>query len=453
MKRSISYTCVIILLLAACVNHIAEEEEAVISGERHKVRITTRAGVESLPYPVSVYAFAPYGACIAQQTVAATTDALNFSLPTGAYHLVALAGTDDYTLPDPITLTSAITLKPEKATASSALMMGSADITLATADMATTITLSYRVARLSLALSDVPEGTTSVSVSFSPLNTTLLINGNYGGTDQTSIVTCSKTTATNVWKADNFYLFPGSGQQTVISITLTDAEGKVNTYGYTYNKPLLAATPYSLSGSYQHGLGVNGELKYEGWKPPVNVTFSFGTDNDNGGNDADNDTDLTVDEIPTASSLWQGHVVALVQNKTTNAADLLLISLNEWTGVNSALNSAYSTQAAQIASTYTESGVTTEWRIPTTAEANLLRNTYGTTAGLSLINGEIAKASGTALTATDNDTHGNTVRYLCNDAKSSFALDGTSNKTSGAGDTRTYYLRLVRTIHIMSNKQ
>lgn len=53
----ISCTCATMLLLAACVNHIAEKEEEVVSEERHKVRITTRVGEESLPYPVSIYAF------------------------------------------------------------------------------------------------------------------------------------------------------------------------------------------------------------------------------------------------------------------------------------------------------------------------------------------------------------------------------------------------------------
>lgn len=116
MKRSSIFTfptrlaftlciCTVLLLLAACVNHIAEEEET-ISGEYHEVRVTARAGEESLPYPVSVYAFAPDGACVARQIVATATDALNLSLPAGTYRLVVLAGTDDYTLPDPMTLTS-----------------------------------------------------------------------------------------------------------------------------------------------------------------------------------------------------------------------------------------------------------------------------------------------------------------------------------------------------------
>lgn len=452
--------CILLLLLAACVNHIAEEEEA-LSGECHEVRITTRAGGENLPYPVSVYAFAPDGACVAQQTVTKATDALKLSLPSGTYHLVALAGTDDYTLPEPMTFTSAITLKAGKTAASSALMMGSADITLATTGTTADITLSYRVARISLALSDVPAGTTAVSVNFSPFHTALLANGSYDGANQTGTVICSKSTATNGWKADDCYLFPGSAQQTVISITLTDADKKTNTYGYTCPNPLLAATPYTLFGSYQHGLGVNGELKYEGWKQPVDVTFSFGTDsgngdssNEGGGNTGGGDTDFTVDEIPAAATRWQGHVVALVQNKTATAADLLLISLEEWTGVNSALNADQATQAVVIAGNYTENrlaenGLVSQWRIPTTAEANLLRNSYGASAGLSLINNEITQANGTALSATDKDATGNTVRYLCNDAKSSFTLNGIANSTSGAGDARTYYLRLVRTVPVV----
>lgn len=141
--------------------------------------------------------------------------------------------------------------------------------------------------------------------------------------------------------------------------------------------------------------------------------------------------------------------MALVQNKTATAADLFLLSLEEWTGVNSALNADQATQAVVIAGNYTENGLISQWRIPTTAEANLLRNSYGASAGLSLINNEITQVGGTALTATGKDATGNTVRYLCNDAKSSFTLNGITNSTSGAGDTRTYYLRLVRTVHVI----
>lgn len=169
--------CILLLLLAACVNHIAEEEEA-LSGECHEVRITTRAGGENLPYPVSVYAFAPDGACVAQQTVTKATDALKLSLPSGTYHLVALAGTDDYTLPEPMTFTSAITLKAGKTTASSALMMGSANITLATIGMGTK-GISTRAGSTSTALSatyyiPLPAPTTAMVANTSyPLNLAL----------------------------------------------------------------------------------------------------------------------------------------------------------------------------------------------------------------------------------------------------------------------------------------
>lgn len=433
----------IFFLLTACVNRIDEEE---MLGETTSLQVTIRAGSTPLPYPVRIYAFNNEGKQAAMLIIKSADDDCLLTLAEGSYHLVALAGTEGCNLPESPTKTSNITL-PASNYSTSALMMGSADVTLSSTDATVNIALSYRMARIELSLSDIPVAVTAVKVSFSPLYNALSFEGSGAGEGNRATIACVREGT--LWKAPLFYTLPGSGQSLTLSIEMTDA-GATKTYGYTYEGRLEAGFPYLLTGSYKQGFSVNGNITAEGWGATKNIGFTFGGGNTSTGGETpdpgENDT-YTVAAIPAAGTLWNGYAVVAVQNATATSADLLLLSLKEWKDVASANSDEKPTEASTLATAYSEGGIS-GWRIPTKDEAVLIKAQCAGIVPISHFNDLLAEGGGDALTGGGNDNHGNTVRYLCEGATYSYDLKSTSSSNTQAGGTRTYYLRIVKTVHV-----
>lgn len=209
--------------IAACVNEIDDEEA---EAETATLTVTTRAAA-GLPYPVHLYAFhSATGQQAARTTLSATgeTSAV-LQLAEGGYHLVAIAGTDGYTLPE-ASATDAVIVLPQHYTAAQALMHGSADVTVDGSDASASISMKHSVASIDLALTDIPRDITGVQVLFSPLHRGITFGGDYTGEGATACVPCSKEASAapgNRWIAPRFYTFPGSGQQLTLSIEMTAA--------------------------------------------------------------------------------------------------------------------------------------------------------------------------------------------------------------------------------------
>lgn len=437
---------IILFLLTACVNRVDEEG---MPGETTSLHVTTRAGSIPLPYPIHIYAFDAEGKQAAMSIVNSADESCSLTMAGGSYHLVALAGTDGYNLPDTPVKTSSITLHTSNYS-TTPLMMGSADVTLGSADEGVDIMLTYRVARIELSLSDIPVAVKSVKVSFSPLYNAMNFGGSYTDEDSKAIIACSKEG--NNWKAPIFHTFPGSGQTLTLTIEMTDASGS-KSYGYTYEGKLEAGIPYVLTGSYKQGFSVNGSITAEGWGSAKNIGFTFGGGNGNSGGssgetpDPGNNDTYPVTAIPETCTLWNGHAVVAVQNTTATTADLLLLSLKEWKDVASAKSDEKPTQATTLAAAYNEGGIS-GWRIPTKDEADLIKAYCGGITLINEFNDLLAEAGGDALTGNGNDSHGESVRYLCDTAAYSYDLKSTSNANREAGGTRTYYLRTVKTVHV-----
>lgn len=433
------------VLLAGCVNHIGDDEE-VVDGAPVKLLVETRAeGSTTLTYPITVYAFDTGGNCAASQTIANANAPLALNLLPGDYHLTALAGTDSYTLPSPLLRTSLITLTGS-APATSALMSGNADVKVGDATVSTHIRLSYRVARLDLTLTDVPEEVTAVQVRFSPQYTGYSIQNGFSNAGAVNAVACTKQAAAGTWAAPRFHLFPGSGQQTVFSIALTRADGTTSTYGYTHNQPLLAATPYVLSGSYKQGIAVNGSIEAEGWKAPVNISFNFGagsgSSGETGGSEAGGDESgsgsasgdaISVTEIPAVPSIWRGACVMGVSNRTTTDATLLVMSLEEWKDLKPA-------DATSSIANYSLASLPGAWRLPTEAEVTPLRNARKAL--------DTTGAFNDLLTGAGGDATSSQALYLCTGTNGSYLKYtwGGATAPESIGTTPSFRVRAVRSV-------
>lgn len=145
------------------------------------------------------------------------------------------------------------------------------------------------------------------------------------------------------------------------------------------------------------------------------------------------------------------HVVALELEKGEESSKVLYVSLYEWEKVKSAYSDDDPGMALAIAEKYKEGDVT-GWRLPTRDEAALLRNKYNRSEeggelvnddALQTLNDEILEAGGKKMYAMEKNDRKPAYRYLCEEATYTFSLK-TGSKTSKAGRTATYYLRLVK---------
>lgn len=175
----------------------------------------------------------------------------------------------------------------------------------------------------------------------------------------------------------------------------------------------------------------------------------------------DSDTLIHVASIPTPCSLWQGHVVVLVEpvlspadSAQTTEARIILLSKSEWADLPSALNATNPNAALGIPATYSE-GTLKDWRIPTATEAKILKATYtpSQSSGPLLgggasepLNALLSSIAAPTIQATDEK--GPPIRYLCEDATRSFSFaPGTTISAAGTKAT-TYRLRLVKTLSL-----
>lgn len=201
----------------------------------------------------------------------------------------------------------------------------------------------------------------------------------------------------------------------------------------------------------------------------------------------DSDTLVHVTTLPAPCTLWQGHVVVLVEPITVpevspsgsqatipeasplgsqatvpgasasgpyKEARITLLSKSEWSNLPSALNATNPATALAIPATYSE-GTLKDWRIPTAAEAKALKNTYAPSQPTgSILGGPASESLNALLTSIEapnlqaTDEKGNTIRYLCEGATRTFSFaPGTTISTAGTKST-TYRLRLVKTLHL-----
>lgn len=421
----------LLLCCTSCINRIDNDEVQDVS--LVDLRVQTRTATETgVPYPLTIYAFNSDGQCAATQTIGNESERLSLSLPAGSYRLLALAGTNGYTLPATFVKTSSITMTDAHGITTTALMSGNADVTLTSSEATANILLSYRVARLSMTLTDIPTDVTAVNVSFSPQYGSYTVDGNYSSAGKTATVACKKTSgSTGEWSVSEFYLFPGSSQQTVLSIALTGSNGKTDTYGYTYTSPLVAATPYALTGSYKKGLSVGGTLTAEGWKTPVTISFNFGI----GGSDTPGDEGdvVSVTKIPGVATIWNGTCVVGVTDQTASGATLLVMSVSEW-------SDQKPTDAIASIQAYTVATLPGTWRLPTDAEVPVLRAARKSLATVTAFNNLLTGAGGNATS---------TGLYLCTTTNGGGFLKytlGNETPPEALGETKVFRLRAVRQV-------
>ncbi|MCF0235337.1 MAG: FimB/Mfa2 family fimbrial subunit [Bacteroidaceae bacterium] len=405
-------------------------------------RSTTAAEVQ---YPLSVYAFNSAGECVAQQTIRSNSEALNLSLSKGDYRVVALSGYDGYTLPSGTpNIQSRIKMPAPQNMASSPLQYGAAAVVVGTTKARVSIAMNYQVANVNLQLAGVPAEMTAVAATVEQQYSELDFAGESFAPKSSTITLMRQSDGT--WSASNAYLFVGTGSKTNLTLSLTDAQ-QSKFYSAALSSPLRAGTPYTIKGTYadeagSQGMSLSGDIQSANWLPVVDASFVFGPSAPTPP-ESPSDGNESTTAAPTAGTIWKGkHFIALVESVSSNSADLVLLSKQNWEGVLSGYNTTDPTDAQYYASQYSEDGLT-GWTIPTESEAQQLATTYGGTT-LTTLRDQMRQVGGDPV--YDN-FEGNNVRYLCAEALSTYSFRDTKILKAGA-TVKTYHLRLVKRVRV-----
>lgn len=419
-------------------------DETMGSDEFTSLTVQTRAsGNLRLIYPIQVLAYeSESGQLMCEQTISSASEKLFLSLPEGEYNLVALAGMSDYQLDDKNSYDSQI-LMGEKIP-ENALIQGQAQVVIDSKATTTEIVMGYQVACLDLTLREIPKGTSEVTITLSPIHTSIGLNGEKTGEPEKVTLTAKSTGEEGVWKVPRCYLFGSEGEQTILSINLINEKGKT-VYGHTIKQSLEAGIPYSISGSYQGGFSLDGELLLQDWGETVPLKFTFGeasvTEPDE--EDSDENEPPTLTDIPLPGDLYKGSVVGAIISQNATEAKILLISAQMWENVASAYNEAEEWDKTEaIVDGYSENNLS-GWAIPTKEEADLLSDGSLSSTQLEKINQALQGAGGDPWISSDQeDENGKLIRYLCNKGLHSYTI-GKSDYPRATGKSRRYFLRLV----------
>ena len=412
-------------------------------GDTIPINVMVRSLTADLPYPISVYAFEDNsdGRCLRRQTLSSSSDALNMSMSRGQYRFVAIAGAEGYTpLTSPQTLSSTIGTDGENFS-TVPLMMGSADVSVTNVASTVNILMSYAVASLRVQLLGVPTSVTSATVTVGQQAEAINMRGELSGAEKATLPMRRESAGSTTWTSDIVYLLPGTQGNTVLTITLTDGATSRN-YGYTYSKPLAAATPYVMNGTFvdaEQTFAVSGNISVGEWKSPVVIDFEFGdgAENESSGNGENTSSGYYINRILSeGETLWNGHVVAWVENVSATEEDLVLISREEITGI-------FASAAVAQASSYEEDDLI-GWSIPTELEARHLMTSFGGY-NIDVLNDLLEIAGGSNVEVSD--ANGKNIRFICENGAKTYSFGTTSSVTS-AGTTVKYSMRLLKRVHV-----
>lgn len=405
-------------LLAGCSTNIIDIEE---DGATHMLSLRTSTEKGEIKYPLNIYAYSG-DELVGETSVNSSSDNISLNLPTGVYDVYAVSGSRDFSNGGYIT-------EP--------LMIGKNNVTLGKADAETTVTMKYAVARLNVALSDVPESITDVKVGIGSLRNSIGNNGELSGST-TITLQCHKKD--DLWLSDTVYVLPSVGDNVTLAITQgMDNSSGMTTFSYDYPYPIQAGYPYNFKGSYTSGVTMSKlslAVDMEGWGEDIEPSFAFGEGAGKDGNVTPTSVSVfTVKEMPTVCSVWNGHVVATIDETTGEA---LLLSLEEWEGVSSNDEDAEDpTQSSRIASEYVEKELM-GWNVPTYEELRGIRNVMF---NIEKLNEEILELEGVRLEAVNVKKY-----YVCS---SNMLNWGTGMPITSENKG---YLRLVKPVKFVLNQ-
>ena len=359
-------------------------------------RATAEGDEEEISYPIYVYLFKD-GACVRRETLSDADATLSLDLVAGDYGLYAVAGANEavYELPTVADATTESLLALRDAQTHGDLMVATPFPSLALEPGETrnvTLALQRKVMLLQeVVLNSIPQRITAVRFELSPLYAGVQIDGAYTSATSTESLSLAKGEGGTWSFAEGRYLLPASTSNAVLTVKLTSSEG-TKSYSYVCVDQLEANYKIKIHGTYtETGVTLTGTITGSAWAGEREITFEFdesgsstsGGSSESGGDDEDDDDDSDtqdqpttpgdVTELPQVGEVYQGCYVLAVDG--TRVTLLAPKKVNGIVGEYAEQTQIKSACAKALESWWGDYDA--EWRMLSTAEAQIVSSQYG----------------------------------------------------------------------------
>lgn len=421
MKHNVFIKAVMLLFavitFASCEkfneDEVVENKEAnstLIVRTRAAANDGTESGTESIiSYPINIYVFDESNECVAVSTLSSADDELSLKLPEGMYEVCAVAGAsaDSYELPTQETATKETVLTLKDGQKHGDLMTANNTVTLEYGGTNTlTLALERKVMLIeSVTINNVPASVSNVSVSIHPLKANLLLDGSYSGENGASEIELTEDVDDSTWKnTDGVYLLEAVGRPTV-EVTFT-INGETVSYSYTCDRELKANHKVFITGTFTgDGIEMTGSISGVEWAEDEEIEFDFGGKESGG---TDDNGDVETSDVPTVGTLYKGCYV--LKSETNGGMTTLTLMYPEnysqvW-GFDKDDQESIEAELTTVLAGLSVEGISTEWRLPTLEEIEILGKNYNEiNEKIKVLNESLATNERIDLIQTSNNTY------------------------------------------------
>ena len=413
---------ILLLLMAVSVFSSCEkfnEDEVVENKEANSTLIVrtraaandgTESGTESIiSYPINIYVFDESNECVAVSTLSSADDELSLKLPEGMYEVCAVAGAsaDSYELPTQETATKETVLTLKDGQKHGDLMTANNTVTLEYGGTNTlTLALERKVMLIeSVTINSVPASVSNVSVSIHPLKANLLLDGSYSGENGASEIELTEDVDGSTWKnTEGVYLLEAVGRPTV-EVTFTINDEPVS-YSYTCDRELKANHKVFITGTFTgDGIEMTGSISGVEWAEDEEIVFDFGGMESG---ETDDNGDVETSDVPTVGTLYKGCYV--LKSETNGGMTTLTLMYPEnysqvW-GFDKDDQESIEAELTTVLAGLSVEGISTEWRLPTLEEIEILGKNYNEiNEKIKVLNESLATNERIDLIQTSNNTY------------------------------------------------
>ena len=414
----------------------------------------------TISYPVNVYVFDESDRCVEVSSIGSGEEELSMDLPEGTYDIYAVAGAAEeaYDLPTKENATKETVVSLKEGYGHGDLMTAHNKVVLTFGEEnSLTLTLERKVMLLeSVTISNVPASVTAVSVTINPLYESLLLNGEYSGSEGIYEVELTKDADGTTWKStEGEYLLEAAGKATVgISFT---TESKKMTYSYSCPEDLEANHKIVISGNFTGtDVALKGSITGVEWEGTTNITFDFDENGTGPAVDSDDEggatDDVVIDEnAPKAGEMYKGCYVLRADTLETQTV-LTLMSAKSKAGLDIQTNKDETISQEVLKSAIDEIIPTLAvsdfdgWRLPTEEEMEFIGS------NLDSISDKIKEIRNTqGLDVIDNFAYGSRFYYYLMSKGGISSYDPVQNKgnhTPAAGTS--FIVRAFTTVTLQN---
>lgn len=299
------------LVLVSCLSPLSEEtqewtdESNVFDSKIYvKSRVdspwsTTRSSDEAVPLPINYYLFDTEGNCIDVKVINESGVKAEFSTSKGDYTIYAICGdSPDVPTKENVNLTDFYQLS-----ADTDICMGKGSVSIAEYGSVNEVQISVNhiFSKIKLALSGVPSTVTSIKATFSSLYESVLLNGEYEGTQNVVKNLVRDSADPSQWILAESYIYPNASTVLSVSLTVTSDDGSVQEISTTTTHILSRGVRVSLTSGFRGLSQIEvGAVVENGWEDSSDeLNFwgnaESGTNNEPSNNSAPSDNSTPED--------------------------------------------------------------------------------------------------------------------------------------------------------------